>query len=276
LFAVEPQLSACLAQQGDTKIIVGLGSPIPPGYWVICPCISVLAETLAYQRVFLYNTVVSFLDYKRFLEAQTMSKTKFSPLWMSYAGVLIALQIVLGNLVQIAFVEKQMNLGFLPIAVAGYLLGPVGGMLVAGLGDILGTLIFGTGAYFPGFTLTALLVGFLYGWMMYPRFHKWIARLVNSQYVELAIRAFLAASIAAVVYIFINSAWLMFFISKGYWLILISRLPFNLAEIPVFTVLITLTCVALNRLPVSLLPETFAGNRHAKSAKAEANGDKRA
>ena len=29
-----------------------------------------------------------------------MQKIKFSPLWMSYAGVLVALQIVLGNLVQ--------------------------------------------------------------------------------------------------------------------------------------------------------------------------------
>jgi ECF transporter S component (folate family) len=205
-----------------------------------------------------------------------MRKTKFSPLWMSYAGVLIALQIVLGNLVQIAFVEKQMNLGFLPIAVAGYLLGPVGGMLVAGLGDILGTVIFGTGAYFPGFTVTALLVGFLYGWIMYPNYHKWISRLVNSQYVELAIRAFLAASLAAVVYIFVNSAWLLFFISKGYWLILLSRLPFNLAEIPVFTVLITLTCMALKRLPGSLMPETFAGNHHVKGSNADANRDKRA
>ncbi len=194
-----------------------------------------------------------------------MKKVRFSALWMSYTGVLIALQIVLGNLVQIAFVEKQMNLGFLPIAVAGYLLGPVGGMIVAGLGDVLGTIIFGTGAYFPGFTVTALVVGFLYGWMMCPRYQGWLTRAVRSRYVELGGRAFLAASLAAVAYIFLNSYWLTFFISKSYWIILVGRLPFNLAEIPVFTIVITLTCAGLNRLPRALLPETLTAARHPKT-----------
>jgi ECF transporter S component (folate family) len=197
-----------------------------------------------------------------------MRKVRFSALWMSYTGVLIALQIVLGNLVQIAFVEKQMNLGFLPIAVAGYLLGPVGGMIVAVLGDVLGTVLFGTGAYFPGFTVTALVVGFLYGWMMSPRYQQWIPRVVHNRYVELAVRAFLAASIAAIVYILLNSYWLTFLYSKSYLVFLVGRLPFNLAEIPVFTVVIMLTCAALNRLPTSLLPETLIGSRKGKSVDA--------
>jgi len=198
-----------------------------------------------------------------------MQKVKFSPLWMSYTGVLIALQIVLGNLVQIAFVEKQMNLGFLPIAAAGYLLGPVGGMIVAGLGDVLGTVIFGTGAYFPGFTVTAVIVGFLYGWMMCPRYQKWLTRSIKNRVAEFGVRAFLSASMAAVVYIFLNSYWLTFFVPKGYWVLLLGRLPFNLAEIPVFTVLITLTCMALDRLPVSLLPSLIRGESRGKSQSKE-------
>jgi ECF transporter S component (folate family) len=196
-----------------------------------------------------------------------MKNNRFSPLWMAYAGVLIALQIVLGNLVQIAFVEKQMNLGFLPIAVAGYLLGPVGGVVVATLGDILGTLLFGTGAYFPGFTVTALIVGFLYGWMMCPRYQRWLRRAVPTPYLELAIRAFLSASLAAVVYILLNSYWLTFLYAKGYVVFLLGRLPFNLAEIPVFTVAITLTCAALARLPASLLPKAVADEVRAFRAK---------
>lgn len=195
-----------------------------------------------------------------------MKKVRFSPLWMAYAGVLIALQIVLGNLVQIAFVEKQMNFGFLPIAVAGYLLGPVGGLIVAALGDIIGTLVFGTGAYFPGFTVTAVIVGLLYGWAMCPRFQKWIPRVTRSRYLELGVRGFMASSLAAVVYLFLNSYWLTFFISKSYWIILAGRVPFNLAEIPVFTLLITLICAQLTRLPISLLPQTFTGTKHTEFA----------
>ncbi|NLI21138.1 MAG: folate family ECF transporter S component [Clostridiales bacterium] len=193
-----------------------------------------------------------------------MRKIRFSTLWMTYAGVLVALQIVLGNLVQVALLEKQMNFGFLPIAAAGYLLGPVGAMIVAGLGDILGTLIFGTGAYFPGFTVTALIVGFLYGWMMNPRYQKWLSISVRSGYLELTVRALLSAAMAAAVYIFLNSYWLTFLVNRGYWVLLMARLPFNLAEIPVFTVAITLTCIALDRLPATLLPDEIRGGARAK------------
>jgi len=203
-----------------------------------------------------------------------MKKVTFSPLWMAYAGVLVALQIVLGNLVQIAFVTKQMNLGFLPIAAAGYLLGPVGALVVAVLGDVLGTLIFGTGAYFAGFTVTAALVGLIYGWMMYPENQKWLTKTVKNHSFEVGVRAFFAASLAAVVYIFLNSYWVTFIVPKGYGVLLLGRLPFNLAEIPVFTVLITITCAALDRLPPTLLPEVVRGYIRGKGQGADAQASK--
>jgi len=129
--------------------------------------------------------------------------------------------------------------------------------------------IFGTGAYFPGFTVTAVIVGFLYGWMMCPRYQKWLTRSIKNRVAEFGVRAFLSASMAAVVYIFLNSYWLTFFVPKGYWVLLLGRLPFNLAEIPVFTVLITLTCMALDRLPVSLLPSLIRGESRGKSQSKE-------
>lgn len=183
-----------------------------------------------------------------------MKSSRTTTLWIVYTGVLVALQIVLGNLVQIALLEKQMNFGFLPIAAAAYLFGPVSAMIVAALGDVLGTLVFGTGAYFPGFTLTALAVGCLYGFIMHQRYQLWIARLSRSHFANIALRALLAALLAAVVYLFLNSFWITFFVSKGYWLILLGRLPFSAAEVPIFATLITVTCAALDRLPPTLLP----------------------
>ncbi len=183
-----------------------------------------------------------------------MKKVRFSTLWLAYTGVLVALQIVLGNLVQVALLTKQMNLGFLPIAAAGYLFGPVSAMLVAGLGDVLGTLIFGTGAYFPGFTVTAVLVGCLYGLFMYPQQQKWLSKTLKNHYADIAVRALIAALLAAAVYIFLNSYWLTFLVPKGYWVLLLGRLPFNLVEVPIFALLITVTCIALDRLPPSMLP----------------------
>ena len=188
-----------------------------------------------------------------------MKKSLFTPIGMSYTGVLIALQIVLANLVQVALVEKQMNFGFLPIAAAGYLLGPVGAMIVAALGVILGTVIFGTGAYFPGFTVTALLVGLLYGFTLNARYLKGLDGIGKKPFLPLLARAFLASLMGSVAYIFLNSYWLTFIVPKGYWVLFLGRLPFYFAEVPIFTVLIALTCIALDRLPPTLLPTSLRG-----------------
>lgn len=189
-----------------------------------------------------------------------MKNNRFLFMNIAYIGALIALQVVLGNLVQIAMLTKQMNFGFLPIAVAGYLFGPAGGILVATLGDMIGTVLFGTGAYFPGFTVTAALVGAAYGWMLYPRYHKWVNGCCKSRTGGLTIRAALASVLGAVFYAFLNSYWLTFFISKGYWVIFLGRLPFHLIEIPIFTAVITVCCAQMKRLPRMLLPDEIRKN----------------
>ena len=180
---------------------------------------------------------------------------------IAYIGALIALQVVLGNLVQIAMLNKQLNFGFLPIAAAGYLFGPVGGLLVSALGDVIGTLLFGTGAYFPGFTVTAALAGAAYGFILFPKYLRWLDGLSKSRTGGLLVRAVIAVVVVSVINNLLNSYWLTFFItSKGYWAILLSRLPFSLIEIPIFTTLITICCTQMKRLPRTLLPDEIRRN----------------
>ena len=138
--------------------------------------------------------------------------------------------------------------------------GPVGGLLVAVFGDVIGTLLFGTGAYFPGFTLTAALVGAVYGFILHPRFLKWADGLSKTRTGGLFIRASVAVLIAEAINVLLNSYWLTYFIPKGYWLILIGRLPFYAIEIPVFIVLITICCSQMKRLPRMLLPDEIRKN----------------
>lgn len=189
-----------------------------------------------------------------------MKNNRFLLIHIAYIGALVALQVVLGNLVQIAMLNKQMNFGFLPIAVAGYLFGPVGGILVAVFGDVIGTLLFGTGAYFPGFTVTAALAGAAYGLILHPRYCKWTEVCCKTRNVGLLIRASAAALVVVVINALLNSYWLTFFIPKGYWLILVGRLPFYAIEIPIFIALITVCCSQLKRLPPMLLPDAVRKN----------------
>ena len=169
-----------------------------------------------------------------------MKKVRYSTLWLTYTGVLIALQIVLGNLVQVALLEKQMNLGFLPIAAAGYLFGPVSAMIVAALGDVLGTLILRYGRILPGLHAHGAYRGL-------PVWGDASIRATRSGLLQGAqeplraghrpARALMAAALAAVTYIFLNSYWITFIRAQGLpGCILLGRLPFNLAEIPIFTV----------------------------------------
>ncbi len=96
-------------------------------------------------------------------------KTNISTRKLVFAGLLIALEIILSRFVQIPvpFFEiskDRISLGFLPVAVAGMLYGPVGGGLIAGGADIIRAVILPQGgAINPLYTLTALLRGVLYG-----------------------------------------------------------------------------------------------------------------
>lgn len=84
-------------------------------------------------------------------------------------GVLVALQIILSRITAITMGNwLRVSFGFLPNAIAGYLLGPVGGVLVAWVSDALGTILTGQ-AINPGLSVTAALGGLLYGLCLYDR-----------------------------------------------------------------------------------------------------------
>lgn len=57
----------------------------------------------------------------------------------------------------------RISLGNIPIVMAGLLLGPVAGAATGIVADVVGTTMFSAFGYFPGFTLSAALVGFLPG-----------------------------------------------------------------------------------------------------------------
>lgn len=55
----------------------------------------------------------------------------------------------------------RIGLGTVPIMIAGIVFGPVYGGVVGGAADLIGALLFPSGAYTPGFTLSAILQGVL-------------------------------------------------------------------------------------------------------------------
>lgn len=84
------------------------------------------------------------------------------------SSVLIALNIVITRLLSIDIGAVRIGLGFIPIALGAMLYGPVPGAVIAFLADLLGALLQGKG-YWPGFALSAILLGATYGIFLYKR-----------------------------------------------------------------------------------------------------------
>ena len=84
------------------------------------------------------------------------------------AGLLLAIQMVLSSYGVIEVTDSlKISLAHLAIAPTAILFGPVVAGIQGALSDILGFMLKPTGPYFPGFTLTAALLGVIYGMLLY-------------------------------------------------------------------------------------------------------------
>ncbi len=81
-------------------------------------------------------------------------------------ALLVALDIVLSRFGSINMWNTRIGFGFVPIVVAGMLLGPFKAAVTAAVADVIGALLVPTGAFFPPLTVTAVLRGILYGVML--------------------------------------------------------------------------------------------------------------
>ncbi|WP_268913064.1 folate family ECF transporter S component [Lentilactobacillus sp. SPB1-3] len=93
-------------------------------------------------------------------------------------GIIMALGLIADRL---TFSTKsiQIGAGFIVVVMASYLYGPIWSATVAGLTDIIGTLISGQ-VYNVGFTISAILGALIYGWLLYDRPVK-LTRVVVAQ-----------------------------------------------------------------------------------------------
>lgn len=97
-------------------------------------------------------------------------------------AMFIALKLVLDllNLRITLSQDLRITFGFLAMAMIGMLFGPVVGMIAGLAGDVLGYLVNqGGGAYFPGFAVTAVLGGLVWGICLYKTSFKWWKFLIS-------------------------------------------------------------------------------------------------
>lgn len=82
-------------------------------------------------------------------------------------SLLVALNIVLSRFLSISAWNIKIGFTFITVFVSAYLYGPIVSGIVNAVADLIGSLVFPIGAYFPGFTITAFLVGIVSGLILY-------------------------------------------------------------------------------------------------------------
>lgn len=98
-----------------------------------------------------------------------MNKT-FKTKTLVTCALLVALQIVFVRFISLGTGSIRISLGFVPVAVAGMIFGPLGGGIVASIADFLGMLLFSKGTvYFFPLTISEFLYGFGFGLFLHNR-----------------------------------------------------------------------------------------------------------
>ena len=118
------------------------------------------------------------------------------------AGLLLAIQMVLSSYGVIEVTDSlKISLAHLAIAPTAILFGPVVAGIQGALSDVLGFMLKPTGPYFPGFTLTAALLGIIYGMLLYKtKRTTWqiiAARVIVCLFVNIALNTAMACALAA-------------------------------------------------------------------------------
>lgn len=160
-----------------------------------------------------------------------VSAKEFRSLRTLVLGALIA---ALGVAVQTLFIPlpvlggQRIYFSFLIYAVGGMIYGPLVGMTVGIIGDLVGAIFFPSGAFFIGYTITAAVSGFLYGLFFY-RTRLSVLRLAAGKF-----------SVNMLANTVLNSLWSSILAGNGFGVLVIARLPKNLLMLPVEVLLLFL------------------------------------
>ena len=136
---------------------------------------------------------------------------KFNTRTLVTMAMLVAVEIVLSRFLSVSAWNTKIGFACVPVAVAAVLLGPLEAGVVAALADFLGAILFPTGPYFPGFTLTARM-GAVYGFFLHKE--------------QSLLRIVLAVAVHQLVLsLLLNTLWISVLYGSPFGPLVISRLP---------------------------------------------------
>lgn len=152
-------------------------------------------------------------------------------------AMLLAMSVVISFTASVRVTETiKIGLGYLITALLGMLYGPFTAALAAGAGDLIKYLLKPDGAYFFGFTLTAMLGGVVYGVFFY-REKCTIPRAIASK-----------ATVSLLLNCLLNTVWVSWLYGIPFLGALGPRVIKNLMALPFEIVLLYIVLNGMNKV----------------------------
>lgn len=152
-------------------------------------------------------------------------KQAFKTRTLAAVALLVAANIVLSRFCSVNVWNLKIGFTFITPVLAAYFFGPVAAALVAGLGDFLGATLFPIGAYFPGFTLTAVLTGLCFGAFLYKKIS--LVKIIASVTINEIFGSLL-----------LNSYWISILFSSPYKALLFTRLTMQVIPMLIIEIVV--------------------------------------
>lgn len=158
---------------------------------------------------------------------------------IALTGVLLAAQVALASYGALFVTESlRISLDHLALAPTAMLFGPVAAAAQGALCDVIAYLLRPSGPYFPGFTLSKLLLGIIYGVALYRIERPGMARIALTR-----------LAVAVLLNILLNTVFLVMLYGPAKLYDLPVRALKSAVQWPVDCLLLAFVCRLVGRLP---------------------------
>ena len=148
-------------------------------------------------------------------------------------ALLLASTIVINRFLSINTGILSIGFTFVPLMLSAIILGPKRCVLIATLADLIGALLFPFGAFFIGYTISALLTGLVYGLLLYRKDDfkvdkKFIIRLIIATLI-----------VTVLINGCLNTLWIILTVKSASVAIIPTRIIKQLVMIPIMILTMT-------------------------------------
>lgn len=162
---------------------------------------------------------------------------KLSTQTMAVFAILIAAQFVISQFLTFQVWNIKIGFSFVPVVIAARLYGAIGATEVAGIGDIIGVMFRPVGIWFPPITISAMLVGAIFG-LLLKKSDSFIRILISVLISEFVFSLFITPLWLTILYKGNETDFFAFYFSTLVSRLFVQIIPMTIVKLVVITAML--------------------------------------